>query len=305
MYQLKNLIKNNFFPFIVFMILVVGCCLGWYFFHPSSPYHARYKFVVSYQTIGTLSPGNRVIVRGIEQGKILAVELTDDAVFVTVEVLAEAKISRHSQFRLINAGLMGEREMCVLTAEDQDWIADGDTVYGSFDDGLSGLGDVLSKAIADLDEMKGTLTALKDSVTIGSSGKRLDRIAKKSQRIVNAGSRLASDVREQALAVFDKGEATLEKARAGINEAAASGSLTVEKASALLAHVDTLIAEVKELKAGSDSLVARLDSGDNTVGLIASGRGGLTGKLEKFANDIDALIRDVKKSGLRLNIDIF
>ncbi len=303
--QLKKTIQNNLFPFIVFMILVAGCCFAWYFFHPSSPYHARYRFVVSYQTIGTLSPGNRVIVRGIERGKILAVELTDDAVFVTVEVLAEAKISRHSQFRLINAGLMGEREMCVLTAEDQDWIADGDTVYGSFDDGLSGLGDVLSKAIADLDEMKGTLTALKDSVTIGSSGKRLDRIAKKSQRIVNAGSRLASDVREQALAVFDKGEATLEKARAGINEAAASGSLTVEKASALLAHVDTLIAEVKELKAGSDSLVARLDSGDNTVGLIASGRGGLTGKLEKFANDIDALIRDVKKSGLRLNIDIF
>ena len=303
--QLKKTIQNNLFPFIVFMILVAGCCFAWYFFHPSSPYHARYRFVVSYQTIGTLSPGNRVIVRGIERGKILAVELTDDAVFGTVEVLAEAKISRHSQFRLINAGLMGEREMCVLTAEDQDWIADGDTVYGSFDDGLSGLGDVLSKAIADLDEMKGTLTALKDSVTIGSSGKRLDRIAKKSQRIVNAGSRLASDVREQALAVFDKGEATLEKARAGINEAAASGSLTVEKASALLAHVDTLIAEVKELKAGSDSLVARLDSGDNTVGLIASGRGGLTGKLEKFANDIDALIRDVKKSGLRLNIDIF
>ena len=303
--QLKKTIQNNLFPFIVFMILVAGCCFAWYFFHPSSPYHARYRFVVSYQTIGTLSPGNRVIVRGIERGKILAVELTDDAVFVTVEVLAEAKISKHSQFRLINAGLMGEREMCVLTAEDQDWIADGDTVYGSFDDGLSGLGDVLSKAIVDLDEMKGTLTALKDSVTIGSSGKRLDRIAKKSQRIVNAGSRLASDVREQALAVFDKGEATLEKARAGINEAAASGSLTVEKASALLAHVDTLIAEVKELKAGSDSLVARLDSGDNTVGLIASGRGGLTGKLEKFANDIDALIRDVKKSGLRLNIDIF
>ena len=159
--QLKKTIQNNLFPFIVFMILVAGCCFAWYFFHPSSPYHARYRFVVSYQTIGTLSPGNRVIVRGIERGKILAVELTDDAVFVTVEVLAEAKISRHSQFRLINAGLMGEREMCVLTAEDQDWIADGDTVYGSFDDGLSGLGDVLSKAIADLDEMKGTLTARK------------------------------------------------------------------------------------------------------------------------------------------------
>ena len=177
--QLKKTIQNNLFPFIVFMILVAGCCLGWYFFHPSSPYHARYSFVVSYQQIGTLSPGNRVVVRGIEKGQILKVELTDDAVFVKVEVLADAKISKHSEFRLINAGLMGEREMNILTADDGDWIVDGDTVFGAYDDGITGVGNVLISAIKDLDEMKDVILALKDSLTIGTSGKRIDRIVKK------------------------------------------------------------------------------------------------------------------------------
>ena len=217
--QLKKTIQNNLFPFIVFMILVAGCCLGWYFFHPSSPYHARYSFVVSYQQIGTLSPGNRVVVRGIEKGQILKVELTDDAVFVKVEVLADAKISKHSEFRLINAGLMGEREMNILTADDGDWIVDGDTVFGAYDDGITGVGNVLISAIKDLDEMKDVILALKDSLTIGTSGKRIDRIVKKGKKLVKAGGNLVSDARDEALAALEKGEGTLQKARAAIEDA--------------------------------------------------------------------------------------
>ena len=303
--QLKKTIKNNLFPFIVFMILVVGCALSWYFFHPSSPYHARYSFVVSYQEIGTLSPGNRVVVRGIAKGQILKVELTDDAVFVKVEVLADAKISKHSEFRLINAGLMGEREMNILTADDEDWIVDGDTVYGAYDDGIAGVGAVFLNAIADLDTMQQQIVALKDSLTIGSSGKRIDRIIKKGKRLVNAGGNLVSDARDEALAALEKGEGTLQKLHTEIDDATKRGTVTVEKGSELLKHIDTLLERVKELKNEAEALASRLDGKDNTVALVVSGHGKLIGGLEKLAKDIDKLTKDIKKSGLKLNIDIF
>ena len=305
MNQFTKTIKNNLFPFIVFMILVVGCGMAWYLFHPSSPYHKRYSFVVSYQEIGTLSPGNRVVVRGIAKGQILKVELTDDAVFVKVEVLADAKISRHSEFRLINAGLMGEREMNILTADDEDWIVDGDTVLGAYDDGITGVGAVFLTAVADLDTMQQQIVALKDSLTIGSSGKRIDRIIKKGKRLVNAGGNLVSDARDEALAALEKGEGTLQKIRAEIDDASSRGAITVEKGSAMLERIDGLLNQVKEIKADVDALSARLDAKDNTVGLIASGRGKLIGELDKLGKDIDGLTKDIKKSGLKLNIDIF
>ena len=305
MNQFTKTIKNNLFPFIVFMILVVGCGMAWYLFHPSSPYHKRYSFVVSYQEIGTLSPGNRVVVRGIAKGQILKVELTDDAVFVKVEVLADAKISRHSEFRLINAGLMGEREMNILTADDEDWIVDGDTVLGAYDDGITGVGAVFLNAVADLDTMQQQIVALKDSLTIGSSGKRIDRIIKKGKRLVNAGGNLVSDARDEALAALEKGEGTLQKIRAEIDDASSRGAITVEKGSAMLERIDGLLNQVKEIKADVDALSARLDAKDNTVGLIASGRGKLIGELDKLGKDIDGLTKDIKKSGLKLNIDIF
>ena len=305
MNQFTKTIKNNLFPFIVFMILVAGCGMAWYLFHPSSPYHKRYSFVVSYQEIGTLSPGNRVVVRGIAKGQILKVELTDDAVFVKVEVLADAKISRHSEFRLINAGLMGEREMNILTAEDEDWIVDGDTVNGAFDDGLAGVGVVFLNAVADLDTMQQQITALKDSLTIGSSGQRIDRIVKKGKRLVNSGTALVNNTRDEALAALDKAEGTLQKIRTEIDDASNHGAATVEKGTAMLNRIDDLLNQVKDIKADVDTLAARLDAKDNTVGLVVSGKGKLVNELDKLAKDIDGLIKDIKKNGLKLNIDIF
>ena len=305
MNQILKTIKSNLFPFIVFMILVFGCGAAFYLFHPSSPYHKRYSFVVSYQEIGTLSPGNRVVVRGIAKGKILKVELTDDAVFVKVEVLADAKISRHSEFRLINAGLMGEREMNILTAEDEDWIVDGDTVSGAYDDGITGVGVVFLSAIADLDTMKQMVVALKDSLTEGSSGQRMERIVKKGKRLVNAGGKLVSETRDDAQAALDKGEETLGKLRQMIDDASSRGAVTVDKGSALLSRADSLLDQVKALKSEYDALLAKLDATDNTAGLVISGRGKILGELDKIAKDIDRLISDIKKSGLKLNIDIF
>ena len=305
MNQFRKTIKSNLFPFIVFSILVVGSAAAFYFFHPASPYHDRYSFVVSYQSIGTLSPGNLVRVRGIAKGQILKVELTDDAVFVKVEVLADAKISRHSEFRLVNAGLMGEREMSILTADDSDWIVDGDTVIGNYDDGIAGVGKVLLDAIDDVNQMKDMVVALKDSLTIGTSGKRIERIVKKGGRIVGSAKQLVYDTRDQVLDVVSKAEGTLEKLKDVIDAEAKRGTITVDAGSALLDRVDGLLTQVKDLKSDADGLAARIDAEDNTVGLVLKKDGKLIKETEKLASDIDKLILDLKKRGLKLNVDIF
>lgn len=297
--------KSNFFPFIVFSILVACCCLGWYYFHPSSPYFERYTFVVSYQAIGTLSPGNRVIVRGMPKGKILEVELTDDAVFVKVEVLADTKISKKSEFRLINAGLMGEREMCIMTADDSDWVAEGDTVVGSYDDGAAGLGKAFITALADLDTMNQMILSFKDSLTFGAPAHSMERVIKKGKRLMNAGNTLIEETRDQAKAVLERGESTLQKVRSALESVSDQGKSSVEKGSSLLERTDALLTRVKEIKAEVQSVAAKLDSTDNTAGLVASGRGKLISEMDRLSVDIERLISDIKKSGLRLNVDIF
>ena len=146
-------IKKNFVACLIFLIIVVSCGLAIYYYHPSSPYHKRYTFVVKYETIGTLSPGNLVRVRGIAMGEIVDVKLTDEAVYVSARVLAEAKIPVNSEFRLVTAGLMGEREMSIITGNSSKLVAEGDTVKGLYDEGTAGITKNLPEVFKDIGDV--------------------------------------------------------------------------------------------------------------------------------------------------------
>ena len=291
-------IKSNTFPFIVAVTLLLGCSGAWYFFHPLSPYHKRYTFVIRYETIGTLSPGNRVGVQGITKGQVLKVELTEEAVYVTVEVLADTKIAKNSEFRLITSGLMGEREVNVICGDAQDYIADGDTVKGVFDNGTSGISKDLMAAFENLREIKDKMVALKDTFTTGSAGQRIDRISRKGTKIVKTANAMAdessAEVRE-----------ALEKGRAALNKLPDRSEESLKKAAEVVERVDSLVMRMDRVQQHLDSISSNLDQTDNTVGLIVSGKGRLIRELDAILNDTDALISDIKKQGLKLNIDIF
>jgi len=238
-------IKKNFIASLIFIIIVVACGLAVYFYHPSSPYHKRYTFVVKYETIGTLSPGNLVRVRGIAMGEIVDVKLTEEAVYVSARVLAEAKIPVNSEFRLVTAGLMGEREMSVITGNSSKMIADGDTVNGLYDEGTSGISRNLTVVFKDIGEIKKMVTDLSDSLTVGETGKRMDRVAKKAKKLVrvtNADVRkwksLVDDLLNDYHALGEKLERTLQELSDRGGESAAKADELVARVRALLKRVE-------------------------------------------------------------------
>ena len=261
MNKFSRLIKENLLPFVVFVILMTSCSAAWFFLHPSSPYHARFSFVVSFDAVGTLSPGNLVKVRGIKRGEITKVELTDDAVYVTVRVLAETKVPRNSEFRLITAGLMGEREVCILTGDSKELVQDGDTLVGHFDEGLSGFGQKLRSIIADLGELKDSVRSVMDSLSDGAQ-EALEAIAQ-------------------------------------------TGAVKIRDLNALVDRTRLLLESVKRLKDQSNAIMGKLVEGDNSAGLVMDLTSPINSELDKLLLDVDALLEDIKKNGLDINVDIF
>lgn len=300
-----NKIKNNIIPFFIALTVLVACGLAWFVYHPSSPYHKRYSFVVSYQAIGTLSPGNRVSVLGIPKGEITGVDLTDDAVFVTARVLADTKIPRNSEFRLINSGLMGEREMCIILGNGSDLVAGGDTLQGHFDEGTSGVSIALSEAMEDLDSIKSRLTVLLDSIINGSTGKQASRVVKKGKNLLNVSESVVKSRKDDAVNLLDKCDKILEKAKGTLEGVSSRGQGTVEKVDALMGRVDELLGKVKGSKQELEAVAGKLGQDDNTAGLILAENGEFAKELDRIAKDIDSLIADIKKSGVKLNVDIF
>ena len=276
-----------------------------FLFHPASPHHDRYSFVVRYESIGTLSPGNRVEVRGITKGEITKVDLTEDAVYVTARVLASTKIPKNSEYRLKTAGLMGERELSVLTGDSKDLIADGDTVIGYYEEGANAVGKNLAIILSELDSIATVIKNVKDTLTVGSTGKKAERVLSKADNLVETTTAMVREWVGEADNLLAKCEGVLDQAKSALEPVPGQADATVQKVDGLVAKLDTLLDEVKGLKKELDDILSKLDKDDNTAGLILSKKGAISKELGEISAHVDALIKDIKKSGLKLNVDIF
>lgn len=305
MNRFTRLIKENLLPFVVFVILAGACCCAWYFYHPASPYHARYRFVVSYDAVGTLSPGNRVEVRGISCGKIIKVELTEEAVYVTVEVLANTVIPKNSAFRLINSGLMGEREMCILTGDSPERVADGDTLFGHFDEGMSGVSRKISSVLDDLGEIRDTVRAFLDTLSDGSAAMRFNRVSTKADRLVKFTKSNMSEWKGEVDALLEKCDNSLLQAKSALEGVSSRAGAKLNDVDVLLDRAQKLLSKVVELKDQSTDIMNKLAQGDNSAGLLLDKNAQFNKELDKLLKDVDSLLKDVIKGGLVINIDIF
>lgn len=298
-------IKSNLLASIVFLVIVVSCGLAAYFFHPASPYFKRYTFVVKYETIGTLSPGNLVRVRGIAKGEIVSVELTEEAVYVRARVLADTKIPVNSEFRLVTAGLMGEREMSILTGNSDKMVAEGDTVRGLYDEGTSGISKNLSVIFKDVDDLKQSLSFFTDSLMAGEDGKRIDRVVKKAKKIVRITK---SDVRQWKSLVddlLDGFHAVGENAENALKQVADRGDESAAKASEVMDRVRALMDRANALADSCNAVVANFDESDGSVQLFRDESSKINREFDKLKKDFETMIEGVKKDGLKLNVDIF
>ena len=298
-------IKKNFVASLIFLVIVVSCGLAVYYFHPSSPYHKRYTFVVKYETIGTLSPGNLVRVRGIAMGEIVDVKLTDEAVYVSARVLADAKIPVNSEFRLVTAGLMGEREMSIITGNSSKLVADGDTVSGLYDEGTSGISKNLTAVFKDIGDIKQMVTQFVDSLTEGETGKRMERVGKKAKkliRVTNADIRKWKSMVDELLDAYHEAG---EKLECSLQELSDRGGETATKANEAMDRVRALLDRVDASKNEALAIVTKFDESEGSARMFLDKSSKFHKDFDLLQKDFDALLSGVKKDGLKLNVDIF
>ena len=298
-------IKQNLLAIFVFLVIVVSCGLAAYFYHPASPYHKRYTFVVKYETIGTLSPGNFVRVRGIVKGEIMDVELTEDAVYVTARVLADAKIPVNSEFRLVTAGLMGEREMSIITGTSSRMVAEGDTVSGLYDEGTSGISKNLAIVFKDLEEIKLTSVAFIDTMTNGEIGQRVGNVTNKAGKILRMTKADIQKWKSLVNGLLDDCHEITGKLESSLQEISDRGGEAATKANELLDRVHGVMDRANALKEKSVALIQSIDEREGSVTTFKTHFSQINEEVDLLKKNFDALIAGVKSSGLKLNVDIF
>jgi phospholipid/cholesterol/gamma-HCH transport system substrate-binding protein len=238
-------------------------------------------------------------------GEIVDVKLTDEAVYVSARVLAEAKIPVNSEFRLVTAGLMGEREMSVITGDSDKLVADGDTVSGLYDEGTSGISKNLTAVFKGIGEIKQMIVALADSLTVGETGKRIDRVGKKAKKIVRVTK---ADIRQWKSLVnelLDGYHEAGEKIERSLQELSDRGGESAAKANELVGRVRALLDRVDVSKAAVLAVVEKFDESEGSVKMFRDESSKLNKDFDILQKDFNDMLDGVKKEGLKLNVDIF
>lgn len=294
----KRFVRRNWLAALVAGSFLLTCLSLLYFKHPASPYHQRNQFVIRFEQIGTLSPGNRVQVNGLTRGQILDAKLTEDAVFVTIEVLAHTPIPKNSSFRLINSGLMGEREVCILLGSSNEFLAYGDTANGQYDEGTSGIFRKLKLAMTNLDSILQTVDTSLDSLISGSNGKRISRITSKGNSLINSTNSLIASSKSDFKKILSETQKASKILETMISDIEQKGNQGVEQIKNIKSDLDQLLNSLKTLQQDVFAFTEKAP-----MPIIKEEE--LYNQLESLSKSVKNFRKDLIKNGLKINVDIF
>lgn len=294
----KRFVRRNWLAALIASTILVTCLSLFYFKHPESPYHLRNQYVLRFEQIGTLSPGNKVRVNGLSRGEILSANLTEDAVFVTIEVLAHTAIPKNSSFRLINSGLMGEREVCILLGNSEEFLASGDTAIGQYDEGTSGITRKLKEAFNVLDSIMVTVQASIDSLIGGQNGKRISRLENKGNALLERANSMMVSGKNDIENLLSNTKNALQTAENILDKVKNEGSSSIEKIEEKKQEINALLDSLQMMKQKMDNLVESAPIPYLKEKELLDELKNLSAGMEKFR---ESLVKD----GLKINVDIF
>lgn len=286
-------VRNNILAFLIFIVLVASVFFAWYFIHPSSPFQKKQSFVIFFNKIGFLQKGNLVRVNGIQKGEIRKIELLEEGVLVTARIFADYEIPVNSEFRLINAGLVGKQELSILVGDALETLKSGDTVQGNVDQDFSDIGRNLTLILEDVDTLKNVVGVFMDSLKEASLKHSL-------KSIQNKWTYLSKDFSLK----LKEWKTELEISKENVYGIQVFDTEKKENLKQLLLDLDQSFLKLEALKENLEGIHFEV-SKEGNLALALSEKSELFEEIDKTIISIEKLIQKIKKAGLSLNIDFF
>ena len=284
------------------LIILVG---GMLFLNEKDPRQKTASYYAMFDQVSSLGKGDPIRVNGVKVGKVADLGLSGRRVKVELSVVDTVKIPANSQVRVQNVGILGERQVGILLGDASEILRPGAVVEGSFDAGIS---EVLGAAGEVFDSVRVLLAVVRDVVdsTVGNDEFKasLNRIVARAEKLE---TRLDGMIGESEPLL--KGSLqNLHKASVKVNELVDGNKAPAEKlladAGALTSDARSLVAKADELTGRLDAMLAKLESRDNTVGILLNDDS-FYRELSQTVTSADSLLRSVLKDGLDVNIDFF
>lgn len=290
--------------FVVLLSLVV-LVFGMFFLNDNDPRERFHRYYLKFTQVSTLNFDDPVKVNGVKLGKVLDIKLDGLRVMVEIRLREDVKISKDSEIRVQNIGLMGERQIGIILGNKQEFWQPGDTISGLFDAGIAeamGLaGEVFDSTRILVDVVRGIV----DSTIAGPDFRnRFHSLLQRTEELEMRIGTLIQETDPQLRMTLGQ----LNDAGRKVNEILDENRKPLQN---LMGDAQTLSADAKTTLITLDSLMGRVDqivgkmqSQDNTVGTLLNDRK-LHDDLSVTVQSADSLFKTILRDGLDVNIDFF
>ena len=300
--------KNSVLYFsvgLVVLLAIVILVFGMFFLNEKDPRETFHTYYLRFTQVSTLVLDDPVKVNGVKMGKVEDISLAGHRVVVRIRLRTDVKIPKDSEIRVQNIGIMGERQIGMILGDAESYWAPGDTINGQFDAGIAealGLaGEVCDSTKVLLESVK---SALNGTIANPEFQDRFKTLLVK-----------AEGLEDRLMTMVNTTDPQLKKSLARLNEVMGKVDALVEgvkppidglfaNADKVIGNADGLVNELEGVTKHLDELIAKVQSKDNTVGVLLSDRK-LHDDLVKTVHSADSLFRVILHDGLDVNVDIF
>jgi phospholipid/cholesterol/gamma-HCH transport system substrate-binding protein len=253
------------------------------------------SYTVYFDEVGGLSPGDPVMVSGLELGKVNLISLEDGRVRTDLLIDEEVVLREGCSIEIRSIGLMGEKYLYILPGDSGQVVAPGTVIEGDYKAGLpevvADMGDIMAEMKSAAAGISKLVSAQASENTLGESLEKLNAATDEIRSLIKDNK---ADIRSTVK--------SMKSASADLNTLVGDrkGQIAdgIDRFSRASARLDSLTVTLKGIADG-------VEQGQGTLGMLVKEKK-LHEEMEATLDNLNRLIKDIKEHPERyITIKIF
>lgn len=290
---------------LVVILAIIILIFGLFFLNDKDPREVFDTYYLRFPQVSTLTLDDPVKINGVKLGKVENIYLSGNRVLVVVRIRNDVKIPVASEIRVQNIGIMGERQIGIILSDSSRTYTPGDTLDGQFDAGIAEALGLAGEIIDSTKILIKSVHQVMDSTIANPEFRERFRVMMtKAENLEDKLDRILSNTDPQLRkSLSNLNEATV-KVNALIDSTSAPLGNILSDAGGLLKDAGVIIAKIDSVTNRLNGLTAKLQTTDNTAGILLNDRT-LHDDLLRTLHSADSLFQIILQDGLDVNLDLF
>jgi phospholipid/cholesterol/gamma-HCH transport system substrate-binding protein len=293
------------FILVALFILIAGVL----WLKSSTIARAMVEYTVLFPDVGMLSQDDPVKVNGVPKGRVKSISLFGSKVKVIIKLDRDIKLTDSCKIAVQNIGLMGERMIAIRLSDKGKEIKPNTKnsvsyINGYFDAGIAEAIGMVGSVLSDVRIVLADVTNIIDS-TIGDPSflkafdcivARLDTVTLLAQMLVRENKVKIDKSMTNIRNVTEDIKSLINENKNQISTIISNGTNLTEKALTIAQTLDTITVSL-------ESIVKKIEKGEGSAGMLLADEQ-FYKDLKKTLTDLDNLLSDVNKDGLKLRLKL-